>query len=155
MGTLAAYVPDAFEPGFGLLPAAYSQVDVPVLLPIGPDDGRQLDWALFTGDVRPGRYGLFEPVGPSSGRAGIRAADAIVVPALAVDRSGVRLGRGGGYYDRTLVDARPGAVLVAVVFDDERVDELPCELHDRPVTAVVTPSGGWEDLRPRTSLRPV
>ncbi len=153
VGTLAAYVPDATEPGFGLLPVAYSQLDVPVLLPIVPDDGRQLDWAHFTGDLRPGRYGLFEPVGPSSGSAAIRAADAIVVPALAVDRSGVRLGRGGGYYDRALVHARPDAVLVDVVFDDERVDELPCEFHDRPVTAVVTPSSGWEDLRPRTASK--
>lgn len=153
VSALAAYAPDATEPGFGLLPAAYSRLGVPVLLPMVPDDGRQLDWALYTGDLQPGRYGLFEPVGPRSGRAGIRAADAIVVPALAVDRSGTRLGRGGGYYDRALLHARPDAVLVTVLFDDERVDELPREPHDRPVTAVVTPSGGWEDLRPRTARR--
>ena len=67
-----------------------------------------------------------------------------VVPALAVSRDGVRLGRGGGYYDRALAHARPGAVLVAVVFDDELLDEVPAEAHDHRVTAVVTPSGGWE-----------
>ena len=59
--------------------------------------------------------------------------------------------RPGGCYDRALVHARPGAVLVTVLFDDERVDELPRELHDHPVTAVVTPSGGWQDLRPLRS----
>ena len=69
-------------------------------------------------------------------------------PALAVDRFGIRLGRGGGYYDRALVHARPDAVLVTVVFDGERVDELPREDHDRSVAAVVTPSGGWADLSP-------
>ena len=61
-------------------------------------------------------------------------------------RDGVRLGRGGGYYDRALRHARPGAVLVAVVFDDEFVDGLPAEPHDRRVGAVVTPSGGWQTL---------
>jgi 5-formyltetrahydrofolate cyclo-ligase len=39
-------------------------------------------------------------------------------------------------------------VLVTVVFDDERLDRLPREVHDRPVTAVVTPAGGWEELAP-------
>ncbi len=151
VATLAAYVPDATEPGFDLLPAAYSRLGAPVLLPVVPDHGRELDWGLYTGDLRPGRYGLLEPVGPRSGRAGVQAADAIVVPALAVDRSGVRLGRGGGYYDRALVHARRDAVLVTVLFDDERVDELPREPHDHPVTAVVTPAGGWEDLQPRTA----
>ena len=68
------------------------------------------------------------------------------MPALAVARNGIRLGRGGGYYDRALQHARPGAVLVALVFDDEFVDELPTEPHDRRVTAVVTPSGGWQTL---------
>ena len=63
-----------------------------------------------------------------------------------MDRSGARLGRGGGYYDRALPYVRPGALMVAVVFDDEFVDELPVEPHDRPVTAVVTPTGGWRDL---------
>ena len=61
-------------------------------------------------------------------------------------RDGVRLGRGGGYYDRALRLARADAVVVALVFDDELVDELPAEPHDRRVTAVVTPSGGWETI---------
>ena len=146
--TLAAFVPDPEEPGAGLLPAAYAELGARVLLPVVPARGRILDWAADTGEFEVGRFGLSEPVGVRLGATALGAADAVVVPALAVDRSGIRLGRGGGYYDRALAHARPGAVLVTVVFDDERVDELPRELHDRPVTAVVTPAGGWQDLGP-------
>ena len=136
------------EPGAGRLPDAYAELGARVLLPVIPSEGRILDWAIYTGELERGRFGLSHPVGPRLGSTAIAEADAVVVPALAVDRSGIRLGRGGGYYDRALVHARPDAVLVTVVFDDERVDELPREDHDRPVTAVVTPSGGWEDLAP-------
>lgn len=146
--TLAAFVPDPSEPGAGRLPDAYAELGARVLLPVIPSEGRILDWAIYTGELERGRFGLSHPVGPRLGSTAIAEADAVVVPALAVDRSGIRLGRGGGYYDRALVHARPDAVLVTVVFDDERVDELPREDHDRPVTAVVTPSGGWEDLAP-------
>jgi 5-formyltetrahydrofolate cyclo-ligase len=145
-GTLAAYVPDPSEPGAGRLPDAYAELGARVLLPVIPSEGRVLDWAVHVGELEHGRFGLYHPVGPRLGPTAIAAADAVVVPALAVDRSGIRLGRGGGYYDRALVHARPDAVLVTVVFDDEQVGELPREPHDRPVTAVVTPSGGWEDL---------
>ena len=146
--TLAAFVPDPSEPGAGRLPAAYADLGARVLLPVVLPQGRIMDWAVDTGELETGRFGLRQPVGPRLGPAAIGEADAVVVPALAVDRLGFRLGRGGGYYDRALVHARPDAVLVTVVFDDERVDELPREVHDRPVTAVVTPSGGWEDLVP-------
>jgi 5-formyltetrahydrofolate cyclo-ligase len=144
--TLAAFVPDPSEPGADRLPDAYGELGADVLLPVIPSEGRVLDWAVYTGELETGRFGLSHPVGPRLGPTAIQDADAIVVPALAVDRFGMRLGRGGGYYDRALVHARPDAVLVTVVFDDERVDELPREVHDRPVRAVVTPSGGWEDL---------
>jgi 5-formyltetrahydrofolate cyclo-ligase len=71
-------------------------------------------------------------------------ADAAVVfvPALAVDRAGVRLGRGAGFYDRTLPLARSSALLVAMVRDDELVDEIPAEPHDIPMTHALTPRQG-------------
>jgi 5-formyltetrahydrofolate cyclo-ligase len=144
--TFAAFVPDETEPGHGRLPAAYTQLGARVLLPVVPSGGRELAWAVDTGRLARGRFGLLEPVGPRLGPTAIGAADVVVVPALAVDRSGVRLGRGGGYYDRALPHVRPSARLVAVVFDDELVDELPMEPHDRRVTAVVTPRGGWQEL---------
>lgn len=149
VGTLAAYVPDPSEPGNGRLPDAYAELGARVLLPVIPAEGRILDWAVHSGELEHGRFGLSQPVGPRLGPTAIAEADAVVVPALAVDRSGIRLGRGGGYYDRALVHARPDAVLVTVVFDDERLDVLPREVHDRPVRAVVTPSGGWQELSGR------
>ncbi|MGY1814290.1 5-formyltetrahydrofolate cyclo-ligase [Blastococcus sp. SYSU D00820] len=144
--TIAAYVPDDSEPGVGRLPAAYTQLGARVLLPVVPTEGTELGWAVDTGRLAPGRFGLQEPVGPRLGPTAIGAAEVVVLPAVAVDRSGVRLGRGGGYYDRALQHARPTAVTVALVYDDELVDELPAEPHDRRVTAVVTPSGGWQAL---------
>jgi 5-formyltetrahydrofolate cyclo-ligase len=148
--TLAAFVPDPSEPGCGRLPDAYTELGADLLLPVIPAEGRVLDWAHYTGELEHGRYGLSQPPGPRLGATAIAAADAVVVPALAVDRFGFRLGRGGGYYDRALVHARADAVLVTVVFDDERVPELPREVHDRPVDAVVTPAGGWQVLDRRT-----
>ena len=144
--TFAAYVPEETEPGYGRLPAAYTQLGARVLLPVVPPEGRELAWAVDTGRLAPGRFGLLEPVGPRLGQTAVGTADVVVVPALAVSRDGVRLGRGGGYYDRALQHVRPGAVLVAVVFDDELLDELPDEPHDQRVTAIVTPSGGWRTI---------
>jgi 5-formyltetrahydrofolate cyclo-ligase len=145
-GTVAAYVPLPLEPGAGRLPGALTDLDVRVLLPVVPDEGRQLDWAVAGGPLTRGRYGLFQPDEPGLGPEALAEADVIVVPALALDRHGVRLGRGGGYYDRALPHARPDAVLVGVVFDDELVEQLPAEPHDRRIGAVVTPSGGWQEL---------
>jgi 5-formyltetrahydrofolate cyclo-ligase len=144
--TFAAYVPEPDEPGYGRLPAAFTQLGARVLLPVVPVEGRQLAWAVDTGRLGPGRFGVLEPMGPRLGPTAIGAADVVVVPALAVARDGIRLGRGGGYYDRALQHVRDDAVLVALLFDEELVDELPAEPHDRRVTAVVTPSGGWQAL---------
>ncbi|MEX5721452.1 5-formyltetrahydrofolate cyclo-ligase [Geodermatophilus maliterrae] len=144
--TLAAFVPDENEPGTGRLPAAFTQLGARVLLPVVPDSGRELGWAVDTGRLAPGRFGLLEPVGPRLGPTAVGAAEVVVVPAVAVDLAGTRLGRGGGYYDRALRHTRPGAVVVALVFDDELVERLPALPHDRPVTAVVTPDGGWQAL---------
>ncbi|MGY1732999.1 5-formyltetrahydrofolate cyclo-ligase [Geodermatophilus sp. SYSU D01045] len=143
---LAAFVPDETEPGHGRLPAVLTQLGTRVLLPVVPDSGAELRWAVDTGRLAPGRFGLLEPVGPRLGPTALGTAEVVVVPALAVDRTGVRLGRGGGYYDRALDHVRPGAVVAALVFDDDLVDRLPAFEHDRPVTAVVTPSGGWQEI---------
>ena len=144
--TLAAFAPDPTEPGAGRLPAAFTQLRSRVLLPVVPTEGDELTWAVDTGRLAPGRFGLLEPVGPRLGPTAVGAAEVVVVPAVAVDRAGTRLGRGGGYYDRALRHTRPGAVVVALVFDDELVDRLPALAHDRPVSAVVTPNGGWQAL---------
>ncbi len=142
--TVAAHVPEEVEPGHGRLREVLGRTGARVLLPVVPPEGRELDWAVDSGALARGRFGLLEPAGPRLGPGALGLAAVVVVPALAVSRDGVRLGRGGGYYDRALRHAHPDAVLVAVVFDDELLDELPGEPHDHLVTAVVTPSGGWE-----------
>ena len=143
-GTVAAYVSIGAEPGTrSLLFALWKRgtyVLVPKLLP-----GGDLDWASYEGpdSLRPGPYGLLEPVEPSRGPAAVRGADLIVVPALAVSSStGARLGRGGGSYDRVLERVDPDILTVAAIYDAELLDAVPAEPHDRPVRAVVTPSHG-------------
>jgi 5-formyltetrahydrofolate cyclo-ligase len=141
--TVAGHVPTAEEPGHGRLPDV---LPGRVLLPVVPARGRELSWAEYDGRLSPGRFGLQEPPGPRLPPAALAAADVVVVPALAVGADGTRLGRGGGYYDRALLHARPGAVLVAVVFDEELLDVVPAGPHDRRMTAVVTPGTGWRPL---------
>jgi 5-formyltetrahydrofolate cyclo-ligase len=143
-GTVAAYVSTGDEPGTqSLLFALWKRgtyVLVPKLLPDG-----DLDWASYEGpdSLRPGPYGLLEPAEPTRGPAAVRGADLIIVPALAVSAStGIRLGRGGGSYDRVLGRVDPGILTVAAVYDAELLDSVPAEPHDRPVRAVVTPARG-------------
>ena len=68
------------------------------------------------------------------------------MPALAVDHRGVRLGRGGGYYDRALAAAPAGVPLVALLHDGELVERLPADPWDTTVTSAVEPAIGWTEL---------
>ncbi|MEV6430901.1 5-formyltetrahydrofolate cyclo-ligase [Nocardia sp. NPDC051463] len=144
---VCAYVPVRGEPGspalLDAMRAAGARVLLPVTGPLGP-----LSWAEYTGveGLRPARFGLLEPSGAVLPTAAVGTAGLILVPALAVDRRGVRLGRGAGYYDRTLAAADPAARLVAVVRDDELVDRLPEEPHDLRMGWALTPLGGLQQL---------
>lgn len=138
-GPVAAYLSAGTEPGTTALLAALAARSVPVLLPVLLPD-RDLDWALAGEGVVPGPYGLQEPRGERLGRDALADCTLVVVPALAVDRSGNRLGRGGGSYDRAL--GRTRGRVVALLHDGETVDTLPVEPHDRPVHALVTPGRG-------------
>jgi 5-formyltetrahydrofolate cyclo-ligase len=90
----------------------------------------------------PGARGLLEPGEARRGVEAVARADAVLVPALAVDRAGNRLGRGGGSFDRALARVGPMIPLIALLYDDELADQLPAEPHDVPVRAVVRPSHG-------------
>jgi 5-formyltetrahydrofolate cyclo-ligase len=137
---VAAYVPVGTEPGGRGLPDALRAAGYAVLLPVLEPDG-DLDWARHTGALVPGPHGLLQPAGPRRGRDAIRAAAAVVVPAVAVDRRGVRLGRGGGSYDRALARLLPSTPVLALLYDGEFRDTLPAEPHDRRVGTVVSPGG--------------
>lgn len=79
-----------------------------------------------------------EVLGPQA----LAQADLVIVPALAVDALGVRLGRGGGWYDRALAFRRDGVRVIAVCWPWETpCDPLPREDHDVPVDGVLTPEG--------------
>jgi 5-formyltetrahydrofolate cyclo-ligase len=122
-----------------------------VLLPVARTTGGGTPLALKWGEYRPGRlatarFGVLEPAGPWLPAKALSEANVVLVPALAVDRQGVRLGRGGGFYDRSLVNRNPQVRLVAVIRDQELVDELPCEPHDVRMTHALTPMAGLIDL---------
>ncbi|MGW4466860.1 5-formyltetrahydrofolate cyclo-ligase [Micromonospora sp. NPDC004704] len=124
-----------------------------LLLPVLRAD-LDLDWARYAGSgadggtlVAAGR-GLREPSGARWGTDAIGDADLVIVPALAVDLRGIRLGRGGGSYDRALARVAPGVLTVALLHDGELVDRVPAQPHDRPVRAVITPSDGFRLLSP-------
>lgn len=142
--TVCAYVPAPGEPGDLALLDAARAAGLRVLVPVTGEPG-PLSWAEYTGpqQLRPARYGLHEPVGPALGTRAVEHAAAVLVPALAVDRRGVRLGRGAGYYDRTLPAAPREAALICLVRDDEFVDAfLPEDPHDVRISTVLTPGRG-------------
>ena len=140
--TVAAYVSVDTEPGTGplldRLRAMGRRVVVPVVLP-----DLDLDWAVYDGpdSLARARRGLLEPTGPRLGLEAVATADVVLTPGLAVDRRGMRLGQGGGCYDRALGRVPVGTFTCTLLYDGELLDEVPSDAHDRPVTAVVTPSG--------------
>lgn len=147
-GPFCAYVPMGTEPGSLDLVDALVAAGHEVLLPVVPAEVGPLDWALYRGpdDLGPGPLGLREPLGPRRGPTAIGFARMVLVPGLAADPRGRRLGRGGGYYDRTLDLAAAGTPLVVVLYDEELLSEVPAEPHDRTVTGALTPGGGWRRL---------
>jgi len=137
--TVAAYVSVGREPGTGVLLDALVAAGKRVVLPLLQPDN-DLDWATYSGadGLVPAGRGLLEPDGPSLGPEAIATADVVIVPGLAVDRTGLRLGRGGGSYDRALGRVPVGTLTCVVLNDDELLDEVPAAAHDRRVTAAVT-----------------
>ncbi len=147
MCAVAAYVPVGSEPGsLDLLDALRLRTPL-VLVPIAREPG-PLYWAEYTGrgSLKAAPYGLSEPTGEVLGPSTVNRCDLVFVPALGVDIRGVRLGRGAGFYDRTLELVNSGTPIVAIVRDGEFVDELPEEPHDRRASHVLTPSGGLIEL---------
>jgi 5-formyltetrahydrofolate cyclo-ligase len=138
--TVASYSPMASEPDTAEFNDWVQASGRRLLLP--EISGQNLLWRE-PGELLPGRFGVLAPTGAL---ASLRAAQLVVIPALAADRAGVRLGQGGGYYDRALADLgaeRSNSKLVAVVFDTEFFETLPREEHDITVDLVVSPTQIW------------
>lgn len=137
-GAIAAYNPLPSEPGPADFAARLAAHCDPVWLPISLDDAT-LAWATAAGGLTPDALEIAEPAGERHGSEVLDVCGLLVVPALAVDTNGMRLGKGAGYYDRAL--AGRSTPTAAVVFDGELVDAVPHDSHDVPVDAVITPSG--------------
>ena len=146
-GTVAAYYSIAAEPDtHGLIYALWKRGSY-VLLPVLRPDG-DLDWASYEGpdSLRPGPHGLTEPAEPPRGPGAIASADLILVPALAVDHSGLRLGRGGGSYDRALTRVGDQVPTVGLIYDEELLAKVPAWPHDQRVRLIARPATGMTRL---------
>lgn len=142
-GTVAAYYSVGTEPATHSLVYALwkrgSYVVLPLLLPDG-----DLDWASYEGpdSLVPGPRGLLQSAEPPRGRGTVSRADVVLVPAVAVDKSGNRLGRGGGSYDRALARVGEQVPVIALLYDSELVEAVPVESHDQTVGAIARPGHG-------------
>jgi 5,10-methenyltetrahydrofolate synthetase len=142
-GLVACYWSIGTEPSTHGLVYALWKHGATVMLPVLRPDN-DLDWAVYDGpdSLAPGPRGLLEPVDTRRGVDAIRTAALVIVPALAVDRgTGVRLGRGGGSYDRALARVGPNVPTVALLHEGELIDGVPAEPHDQAVRYVAQPSG--------------
>ncbi|OBA83701.1 5-formyltetrahydrofolate cyclo-ligase [Mycobacterium sp. 1164966.3] len=149
--TVCAHVPVGAEPGsidmLDVLLGKAKRVLLPVARTSADGVPLPLRWGEYRSDgLAQGRWGLLEPLEPWLPESALADAELVLVPALAVDRSGVRLGRGRGFYDRSLAARDPQARLIAMVRDEEFVDELPAEPHDVAMTHALTPRGGAVEL---------
>jgi 5-formyltetrahydrofolate cyclo-ligase len=147
-GTVAAYISVGTEPDTRGLVYALWKRGTYVLLPLLLSDN-DLDWASYEGpdSLAPGPRGLLQPTEPPRGPAAVTSADLVIVPALAVDRSGLRLGRGGGSYDRALSRVGAAVPTVALIYDGELLDEVPAGPRDQRVCMVARPGEGITRLR--------
>ena len=142
-GTVAAYYSIGAEPDtHGLVYALWKRGSYVLLPRLRPD--MDLDWASYEGpdSLGAGPRGLTEPTEASRGVAAVSRADLVIVPALAVDRRGMRLGRGGGSYDRALARVGPQVPTIALIYDGELLDEVPAASHDQRVRFAACPTTG-------------
>lgn len=91
-----------------------------------------------------GRYGIMEPLPVRCERVEAAELGFIIVPGLAFDASCMRLGQGGGYYDRFL--AHTHAIRVGLAFSIQIVEQVPVEMHDIPLDYIVTPQKRFTSL---------
>jgi len=155
--TVAAYLSTGSEPGtlqlVGWLAAHRVRVLLPVLSPL-PDGSRRRDpaWAPYAGPdaLRVGAYSILEPTSEPLPAEQLPEAELLICPALAANRLGDRLGRGGGWYDRALEHASKSAQVWVLLNTDEILETIPTQAWDRRVDGIITP-GELITCEPRTS----
>lgn len=138
--SIAAYLPAQDEPDIRPFLNWANENGVRTLMPVSREDGL-LDWVVDIDDEVVGEYGVPEPVGELLGPMAVDEVDLMIIPAAAVDATGMRLGWGRGYFDRLLGSMEVRPPVYAVIFDGELVERVPTELHDKAVDGVITPSG--------------
>jgi 5-formyltetrahydrofolate cyclo-ligase len=139
--SISCFLSTTTEPGTRDFVTRAVRRGIRVLLPITRADGL-LDWAVATddGEISEGLYGLPEPTGEVLSPMAVNDVDLMIIPAAAVDRTGMRMGWGRGYFDKTIGSMEKCPPVYAVIYDSEVLDSLPREVHDQPVTGVVTPT---------------
>jgi len=139
--SISCFLSTTTEPGTRDFVEAAVARGIRVLLPVTRSDGL-LDWTVATadGDIAEGLFGLPEPVGELLGPIAVNDVDLLIIPAAAVDGHGMRLGWGRGYFDKTIGSMEGCPPVYAVIYDSELLDEVPREIHDQPVSGVVTPT---------------
>ncbi|WP_091226248.1 5-formyltetrahydrofolate cyclo-ligase [Microbacterium sp. 3J1] len=139
--SISCFLSTSTEPDTREFVSAAVRRGIRVLLPVTRSDGL-LDWAVATDDdeIAAGLFGLPEPTGEVLGPIAVNDVDLMIIPAAAVDRTGMRMGWGRGYFDKTIGSMERCPPVYAVIYDSEVLDVLPREVHDQPVTGVVTPT---------------
>jgi len=139
--SVSCYLSTPAEPGTRGFVSAAVERGIRVLLPIMRTDGL-LDWVVADpqSTVAEGLLGIPEQAGELLGPIAVNDVDLLIIPAAAVDRTGMRLGWGRGYFDKTLGSMEKCPPVYAVIYDTEFVDEVPRDRHDQPVIGVVTPT---------------
>ena len=139
--SISCFLSTTTEPGTRDFVTRAVRRGIRVLLPITRADGL-LDWAVASDDdeISEGLFGLPEPTGEVLGPIAVNDVDLMIVPAAAVDRAGMRMGWGRGYFDKTIGSMEKCPPVYAVIYDSEILDSLPREVHDQPVNGVVTPT---------------
>ena len=138
---VASYLAMASEPPTQEVNSLLGRVLVPrTSMSIEPT----LEWVEFqSGDpVSRSRLGMDEPTGPAVGVGAQPLLDcaAVIIPSVAIDFDGRRLGQGGGYYDRVLADLPVSIPVITLLFDDEIVDDVFAEPYDANVDVCITPN---------------
>ena len=144
-GVVVGYWPAGAEAsGINVLTALYEQ-GWSVYLPHSLEDDGSMDFAAWTPgqEMQPGRLGISIPAGASA--TDLESVDLVVIPLLAFDEAGARLGQGGGYFDRALAKwmlAKPVCV-VGLAYEEQQLPAIPVEAHDQRLDYVVTDKRLW------------